>query len=140
MTVATTLVGKDAKVSLGANKVLGMGTWKMSGVKTDLLESTEFGDDWKTFKVGLKDGGDITFSGLYDKTDTSGQVALRTANENNTQITDIRFYVDSTSYYTPTTTNPLSYCYVTGYSIGADKSSLIPTDFSLKLSGKLELL
>lgn len=140
MTVATTLVGKDAKVSLGADKILGMGTWKMSGVKTDLLESTEFGDDWKTFKVGLKDGGDISFNGFYDKLDVSGQNALRTANENNTQVTNVRFYVDNTSYYSPTTTNPLSYCYVTAYDVGADKAGLLTTSFTLKLSGKLQLL
>lgn len=140
MTVATTLVGKDAKVTIGSDKILGMGTWKMSGVKTDLLESTEFGDSWKTFQVGLKDGGDISFNGFYDKLDVSGQNALRTANENNTQVTSVRFYVDNTSYYSPTTTNPLSYCYVTAYDVGADKAGLLTTSFTLKLSGKLELL
>lgn len=140
MTVATTLVGKDAKVTLGADKVLGMGTWTMSGVSTDLLEATEFSDEWKRFKIGLKDGGDVSFSGFYDKTDTTGQDALRTANEAGTELTTLRFYVDDTSYYTFATTNPVSSGLVTAWSIGAEKSGLITADFTVKVSGKLELI
>lgn len=139
MTVATVLVGKDCKVALGSNKVLGMGTWTMNGVSTDLLESTEFGDNWKRYKLGLKDGGEVSFSGFYDKTDSTGQNALRTANENGTSITDIRFYVDNTSYWAPTTTNPLSSALVTGWSIGSEKGALITSEFTIQIDGKLEL-
>jgi hypothetical protein len=140
MTVATVLVGKDCKVTLGTNKVLGMGTWTMGGVSTDLLESTEFGDNWKRYKLGLKDGGEISCSGFYDKTDTTGQDALRTANELGTSITDIRFYVDSTSYFCPCTTNPVSSGLCTGWSIGAEKSGLISAEFTIKLDGKMQLI
>lgn len=137
---AAVLVGKDAKVTLGTDQVLGMGTWTMSGISTDLLESTEFGDEWKRYELGLKDGGDISFSGLYDKADTTGQDVLRTANENGTNLTTIRFYVDNTSYWTPTTTLPLSSCLVTAWSIGAEKGSLVTADFTVKIDGKLELI
>jgi len=140
MSVATVLVGKDCKVTLGGNKILGMGTWTMGGVSTDLLEATEFGDNWKRFKLGLKDGGEVSFSGFYDKADTTGQDALRTANEEGTAITNVRFYVDNTSYWTPTTTNPLSSCLCTSWSIGAEKAGLLTADFSLKVDGKLELI
>ena len=140
MSVATVLVGKDCKVTLGANKVLGMGTWTMGGVSTDLLEATELGDNWKRFELGLKDGGEVSFSGFYDKTDTTGQDALRTANELGTSITDVRFYVSASSYWTPTTTNPLSSCLCTSWSIGAEKAGLVTAEFGLKVDGKLELI
>ena len=65
--------GKNCKVTLGANKVLGMGTVALSGVDTDLLDKTEFGDDWKQWEVGLKDGGEFTFNGMYDSADATGQ-------------------------------------------------------------------
>ena len=53
--------GKNCKVTLGATKVLGMGTVALTGVDTDLLDKTQFGDDWKQWEVGLKDGGELTF-------------------------------------------------------------------------------
>ncbi|NOR27607.1 MAG: hypothetical protein GQ540_03650 [Lutibacter sp.] len=132
--------GRLCSIKLGTNLIQLMGTWSMPGVSTDLLESTAFGDDWKQFKTGLLDGGTITFNGLYDPADTTGQDALRTANEDSTELTDVRLYIDSTSYWIPTTTGPASYMLVTDWEIGADKSALMTASFSLKVSGKLELI
>ena len=50
--------GKNCKVALGATKIRGMGTVALSGVDTDLLDKTQFGDDWKQWEMGLKDGGE----------------------------------------------------------------------------------
>jgi len=140
MTRATSLEGKNCKVSLGSSKILGMGNWTMSGVTTDQIEDSEFEDEWKQFKLGLKDGGTATFNGQYDKTDSTGQDALRTANENDTELTDLRFYVDATSYWVPTTTNPASYVKIISWDISADKNGLVQCSFTAKVSGKLELL
>jgi len=140
MTRATSLEGKNCKVSIGSSKILGMGNWTMSGVTTDQIEDSEFEDEWKQFKLGLKDGGTATFNGQYDKTDSTGQDALRTANENDTELTDLRFYVDATSYWVPTTTNPASYCKIISWDISSDKNGLVQASFTAKISGKLELL
>jgi hypothetical protein len=129
--------GKNCKVSLGANKVLGIGTWNMGGVATDQLDASQFGDQWKQFLLGQKDGGTITFAGLYDSADTTGQDALRDANANDTQITDIRFYVDATSYWIPSTTNPLSFVKVTSFEISAAQNGLVQVSFSCKVSGRM---
>ena len=131
--------GKDCKVSLGTTKVLGIGSWEMPGISTDLLESTEMGDQWKTYLAGLKDGGEITFEGLYDPADSTGQKLIRDANLYGSQLTDIRFYVNSVSYFAPSTTNPTSYCLITKTSVKADKSGLISTSFSAKVSGMMLL-
>ena len=136
------IFGKYGKVTIGtsATKISLMGTYSIPSVSADQLEDTEFGDEWKTFKMGLKDGGQITFSGLYDPTDTAGQTALRTYNADNTELTTLRLYIDNTSYWTPTTTNPASYVQITGWEIGLEKAGLATASFSAKVSGKLELI
>ncbi len=133
-------VGRDCSVRLGVTTILGMGTWSMSGVVTDLLEDTEFGDQWKTYMMGLKDGGEITFNGLYDPADATGQTALITACNNATSITDLRLYVDNTSYWVPTTSNPLSFVYITKYQVEEDKAALGKVTFTAKISGKMQII
>lgn len=133
-------VGHDCQVTLGANKVLGIGTWNHSGRAMDVLEDTEFGDDFKSYKGGLLEGGQITFAGYYDPADTTGQEALQGYWEARTEVTSMRLYVDNTSYWTPTTTNPLSAVLITAFEISADKSGLMQISFTAKVSGNTELI
>jgi hypothetical protein len=135
-----TKVGKSCKVTIGANKVLGVGTFNLPGADSDLLDDSEFGDDWKQYKIGMKDGGEITFNGLYDPADTTGQDYLRSANLNDTQVTDIRFYVDANSYWIPKTTGPASYVLVTGWEVSAEMNGMVQCSFTCKVSGAMELL
>jgi hypothetical protein len=132
--------GKVCKVALGSTKVLAIGSWDVPGITTDLLESTELGDEWKTSLPGLKDGGEISFSGFFDKADSTGQKVLRDANLYGSALTDVRFYVDSVSYFVPTTTNPASSVYITKWGVKADKGSLVEASFTAKISGAIELL
>ena len=134
------IAGKNCAVMLGTYPIQGMGKWDMSGIKTDLLEATQFGDNWKQYLLGLSDGGEITFSGLLVCPDTNGQDMLRQANLLNSQITNLYFYQGTTSYWAPTTTNPSSYFLITGWKISADKSGLVQADFTAKLSGSVVLL
>ncbi len=132
--------GKACKVQWGSTtKVTGIGSWDMPGISTDLLESTEMGDEWKQFIAGLKDGGEITFDGLFDPAD-AGQKDLRDANLLGSSITTLRFYVNSVSYFAPTTTNPASSLLITKWSVKADKSALLACSFTAKVSGAMELL
>ena len=132
--------GKDAAIKLGANSVVGMGVWNINGITADMLEDTEFGDEYKTFIAGLKDSGQITFNGFYDPADSTGQDVLRTAWEDGTSITDIRCYVDANSYWIPNTASPVSFVLIQSYDVTADKSGLVQCSFTAKVSGKLELL
>lgn len=132
--------GKDCKVTIGATKIVGMGAWSINGITADQLEDTAFGDDWKTFVYGMKDGGQVSFNGYYDKTDSTGQDILRTANENETELTDLRFYVDDTSYWRPNSTAPASHIIITAWDISADKANLVQCSFTGKVSGKMELV
>ena len=146
-------VGKDCAVKIGTNTVVGMGTWTMSGITADQLETTEFLSEWKEYDFGLKDGGAISFNGLADPDDTTGQEALREANVENTDLTTLRLYVDNTSYYEPCqTTGYLSPSTTTGaatvashvnivsYDISADKAGMLQCSFSAKVSGVMVLV
>lgn len=96
--------GNVAKVALGSAVVKGMVDWSMDGVSVELLDTTAFGDTAKKFMTGLLDYGTVSFNGHYDPADVTGQTILQSANMNNSKVTDIRLYVDSTSYWTPNIT------------------------------------
>jgi hypothetical protein len=125
--------GHNAKVTLGANTIVGMGTWELPGISTDLLESTAFGDTAKQFLTGLLDYGDVNFEGLYDPADTTGQDIILSANKNSSKIGNVRLYVDANSYWTPNVTVvSAAGMYVQSVSIGFDKSAL----GTIKVKGK----
>jgi len=134
-----TYSGRYNHVKFGSNDIVGIGNWNMEGVTVDQIDTTAFGSTWKTFEAGMSDGGQITFEGYYDKTDSTGQEILRAANVAGTHLTSLFFYVDNTSYYAPKTTNPASYILITSYTVTADKNDIMRTTFTAKVSGAMEL-
>jgi len=146
-------VGKDGSVKLGTNAVVGMGTWTMDGITTDEFDASEFGDDWKTYLYGMKDGGTISFNGHYDPADSTGQDILLQANALNSALSTLRFYVDNTSYWVPNQTSgyfsptlttgagtELSTLHITSINIGMDKSGLGTISFTAKVSGNMSFV
>jgi hypothetical protein len=147
-------VGRDCKVTLGTSTIVGMGMWSMDGISADQLETTSFGDYWKKYEFGINDGGNISFGGLADPADVTGQVILQAANLNKSDITNMRLYVDSTSYYEPCQTTGYfapgafstgyetikSHVNITSYSVKSDKSGLVSIDFQAKVSGVMVLV
>jgi hypothetical protein len=128
--------GNNAKVTLTAATVVGMGNWKLSGIEVDLLETTSFGDTAKQFITGLLDYGGVTFGGLYDPGDTTGHQVLVSANINNSKIAKIRLYVDNTSYWTPNvTTVSAAGILMQSVAIGYDKSGLGTIEFVGRCTG-----
>ena len=147
------MVGKDAKVTLGTTSVVGMGVWSLDGITVEEFDSSKFGDEWKTKAYGMKDGGSVSFNGHYEKTDTTGQDVLQQANLYNSALTNMRFYVDNTSYYeacqttgyfspTLTTGAPTvsSSITITAFNVGMDKSGLGTTSFTGSISGSMVLI
>lgn len=145
--------GKDCKVSLGTNAVVGMGSWSISSITAEQMDTAAFNDNWKTFEFGMKDGGTIEFSGLADPDDVTGQEALELANLANTDLTNIRLYIDDTSYYEPnqttgyysrnnTTGNDTikSWVNVTSFSKNVEKSGMMQVSFTAKVSGMMALV
>ena len=142
--------GHKGKVTFGANNVLGMGTWSMDGLSIAQLDDTEFGDDYDQFEFGLITSGTVSFNGRYKKDDTQGQDLARQALIYKSDLTDVRFYVDSVSYYTPNSTtaaggglpaeSPVSHLNVTGHNTSFDKTDLGNVDFEARVSGVMRLI
>lgn len=142
--------GHKGKVSIGSNNILGMGTWSWPGLSIEQLDDTEFGDDYTEFEWGLITSGTVSFNGRYKKDDTQGQDMLRTALISKSDLTDIRFYVDSVSYYTPNSTtaaggglpaeSPVSHINVTGVQTDFDKGDLGNISFEGRITGAMRLI
>ncbi len=140
-----TKVGRLAKVTLGSNKIAEIGTWRIDGISIDMLDDTEFGDEFKTYQMGMGDYGTVSFSGWWDMTDTTGQVLLESALNNKSKIVDIRFYVDSSSYYTPNTNISSggvadAGMWVQSMRISFEKGGIGTIEFTGKLTGPLVLI
>ena len=147
------IVGKDGKVTLGSETIVGMGNWSYDSITTEEFDSSAFGSEWRTYMYGMKDGGSVSFGGHYEPTDTTGQHALQVANLNNTPLTNLRLYVDVDSYYEPNQTTGyfsptlttgaatvLSSVNITAYNVGLDKSGLGTISFTGKVSGLMVLV
>jgi len=144
-------IGIDCKVTLGANIILGQGTWGISGGSYAELDDTDFGDDDTIMLRGVRTGGTVTFSGKYKKDDTTGQDKIRDAYWLKSDITDLRFWVDDTSYYTPNNTTGaggglpaetmISHIKImTEPMPSTDKSGLATISFDGKIEGAMRLI
>ena len=143
-------VGKDAKVTIGANTIVAMGNWTVNGISTAELDASSFGDQWMTYLYGMKDGGTVTFSGHADLTDTTGQQICLAANVKNSALPDLRFYLNNTSYFVPNQTTDyfapaalstgmgtpgLCSVNITQWNINADKGGIVPISFTARVNG-----
>jgi len=143
--------GIDCKVTIGSSSVIGCGTWAFSGGSYAELDDTDFGDDDTIMLRGVRTGGTVTFSGSYKKDDTTGQDKIRDAYWLKSNMTDLRFYVDDSSYYTPNNTTDASgglpgetmishIKIMTEPNISVDKSGLATIDFEGKIEGAMRLI
>ncbi len=128
-------IGKLAKVTLGTVTIAELGQYTLSGNAVDSIETTAFGDEAKDFFPGMIDPGTISFSGNYDPSDATGQIALETACTNATEYGPggIRFYLDAFWYLTPSTGAVIiiTKC----KAISMDKAGVGSIAFEGKLSG-----
>jgi len=144
-------LGRECKVTIGSNKILGLGTWSISGSAYAELDDTEFGDDSEQILRGLRSGGTVSFAGTYKKDDTQGQDLLKMAYWLQSDLTTLRFYVDDSSYYTPNSTTgaggglpaetQVSWIQImTEPTITVDKADLAKTEFTGKIIGSMRLI
>ena len=128
-------VGKIAAVKMGTTKVAEMGQFTISGFSRETLEDTQFGDDIKSYVFGLADGGEVSFSGNYDSTDTTGQDLINSYCSNGVVLNSggIRFYVDAAKYWTISGDLLIT----KSKAIAFDKAGIGTIDFTAKISGKM---
>ena len=136
---ATTLSGAFQKVTLGAtSKILGAGTYSVTGITRRTVDASEFGVDTDIFEFASSDGGTITLSGVnYDPTDPM-QLVLQGLVEDkvkliNSVTSGIRFWINSTSYLTIGTSGNILMTKAGG--VEADRNGLAKTSFEGQVSG-----
>ena len=126
--------GRIAKVEYNGNTVAGQGTWTLSGFTREVIEEDSWDLDIKKKHFSVGDAGTITFSGLYDALDATGQDLLNSACLNSSAFSGglsnastLNFYVDNTSYWTVDTGGKIliTKC----ESITLEKSSMGVVDF-----------
>lgn len=129
-----TYSGRNASVKLATNLVQELGEWTLS-INLDEIDTTVFGSTWGKSDVGFKKWS-CTFSGFYDPSDSTGQGALKTALLAGSLITNLRLYVDSTSYWTPDLTSDSSAgARITSMEIRHDKAGVASLNISMTGSG-----
>ncbi len=151
--MTTSKVGYLGKVTLGSSSVLGIGNWSMDGKSIAELDDTEFGDQSTKYALGIQDGGTISFNGHYKPGDTTGQVALINNFDERTEMTDLRFYIDETSYYHPCATTGylhpgkltgantvVSNAILTASPVTMDKGALAEISFTARVNGDMVLV
>lgn len=143
--------GANCLVTLGSDTILGIGSWSITGGSFEEIDDTAFGDDSTRILRGLRTGGEISFSGNYKKDDTDGQEKIKTAYWAKDDLTTLRFYVDSVSYYTPNSTTgaggglpvgtQVSHIKImTEPNFSVEKSGLVTVEFKGKLDGAMRLI
>jgi hypothetical protein len=136
---ATTLSGAFQKVTLGAtSKILGAGTYSISGVTRRTVDASEFGVDADIFEFASADGGTISLANVnYDPTNPEQQT-LQSCVENKTKLINsvtsgIRFWINSASYLTIGTSGTILMTKAGG--VEADRNGLAKTSFEGQVSG-----
>jgi hypothetical protein len=135
--------GHNAKVTLGATQIIGIGSWGWSGCSVAMLDDTEFGDNYDDYVAGLVSCGEVTFNGNFKKDDTTGQNYLKSCFLNRLDLTSLRLYVDQTSYYTPNNTTaagggipgetPIGHVKIKSCDISFDKGALGTISFTAQV-------
>lgn len=88
--------GKSAKVTKNLVSVTGMLEWTIE-TSLEIVDVTDFGDTYKASIVGFVTWTG-SFAGIADPENTE-QAALRVAHLAGNKLTDVRFYIDGTHYF-----------------------------------------
>jgi hypothetical protein len=145
-------LGYLSKVTIGANKVLGIGTWAFTGLNRDEIDTSQFEDEWKQFAFGQITAPTISFSGFYDPEDASTLEAQQ-ALYYNSALTDVRFWFDNkttSGYFAPNQSDttganvgglpansPVGVCYISGYNPDTSLTDKMNIAFDGKFSGPI---
>jgi hypothetical protein len=132
----TTRSGRIARVDVNGNKITGQGTWTLSGFTREIIEEDSWDVDIKKKYFSVGNAGTLTFSGLHDPDDATGQDLLDEAcNDSSTwdEADGFRLYVDNTSYWGLHAGATILITKV--QSITMEKSSMGTVDFEAHIEG-----
>jgi hypothetical protein len=132
-------LGRYASVKLAAALVENLGSWKISLTGAE-IDVSAFGDTWEKKMPGMK-GWNASIVGMFDPADSDGQAILQAAYLAGTKIQNIRFYIDSTSYWTVASDESTAYgCYISSMDISHDKAGVAQITMNVLGFGKIKLI
>jgi len=133
------LLGRYASIKKGSTLVQNLGKWTLN-IKMDEIDTSVFGSVWGSKVPGMQSWTG-TLEGFYDPADTTGQKVLQDAALAATKLTDIRFYIDSTSYWTPDVTGESAAgAYISGLDVAHDKAGVASVTMNVIGYGKIALV
>lgn len=128
------LLGRNASVQLdaGTNTVQDLYNWSID-ITSDPITQPVFGDTWDTTHgLGINKWTG-SFEGIFDESDTDGQVALRSAQLGSTVVSGVRFYMDAaTNYYSGD-------LYITTHNVNTDPEDVVRITYNFSGTGELSL-
>ena len=137
------LLGRNSRI-LKNNVVVAKMTSMSLTIGEETIDVTSFGDQWMKYAIGMS-SWTASISGFYIK-DSTEQNALRAANINRTEITDLKFaieYSDSTAqayYECDTVTDAEAACIIDSMTVTSDNNSVVAFDMSVTGSGPIRYL
>jgi len=132
------LMGRFASIKIGSALVQNMGRWTLD-IRSDEIDVSCFGTVWGKMMIGMQ-RWTATLEGMYDPADTTGQLALQEAEIAATKLTDVRLYINTTSYWCPDVTGETNAgAFISGVSVSHDKAGVASVTFNVVGFGKLIL-
>jgi hypothetical protein len=119
--------GKNADVKITSTAVASLGDWSIS-TSAQFVSKLAFEDDAEV-KYWTGYNWTATAAGWLDLAD-AGQLAWFSACISGTQQTTVKFYVDTTSYFSGN-------CYVTGFNPTATRGDLVKVSYTFEGDGAL---
>ena len=133
------LMGRYASIKLGTVLVENLGRWTLD-IKMDEIDVSVFGTIWGRMIPGMQKWT-ATIEGFYDPADTDGQKVIHDAAVAATKLTTIRFYIDSTSYWTPANTeDSANGAFISSVSVNHDKAGVAALTMNVIGFGKISLV
>jgi hypothetical protein len=136
--MGTPLMGRYAAVKIDTVLVENLGRWTLD-IRMDEIDVSVFGTVWGKMIPGMQKWT-ATLEGFYDPADTTGQAVLEAAALAATKLTNIRFYIDSTSYWAPDQVgDSANGAYISGISVNHDKAGVAALTMNMIGFGKILL-
>jgi len=128
------ILGRNASVKLTEVLIADMANWSIE-ITADPIVEPVFGDTWSTTHGLAATAWTASVEGLYDPTDTTGQLVLENAVISGTKLTTLRFYEDDTHYWATTASG--AGCYITSMPITVAQGDVGRISFSVQGTGEI---
>lgn len=129
------ILGRNSRIKLGTNNIAKMRTLSVT-IGNETIDITSFGDEWAKFARGMQ-SWTASISGMMDLDDAYAIQFLEAA-ENGTELTNLRFYMDSTNYYYIDVVSDVdASCFVDSVNITSDNNSVVSFDATITGNGPI---